>query len=51
MECDTNHSHPCTVEIKNECPPYFFMVWCLVKHRDSFTYMTHTVYEMQIELY
>jgi hypothetical protein len=25
-------------------PPYIFMVWCLVKHRDNFTFTLHNVH-------
>jgi hypothetical protein len=40
---EANHSPPSSTEVKNEwsytsTPPYVFMGWCLVKHRDSFTF-------------
>jgi hypothetical protein len=36
------HSPPFIAKVKNahsctSIPPYFFIVWCLVKHRDNFT--------------
>jgi len=35
---------PCSAEYENACsytftPQYFFMAWCLVKHRDNFTFV------------
>jgi hypothetical protein len=44
-----DHSPPSTAEIKNawsytSSPPYVFMAWCLVKHRDSFTLLFTVVY-------
>jgi hypothetical protein len=41
--CETDHSPPSSVEIKDawsctSTPPYTFMVWYLVKHRDNFTF-------------
>jgi len=38
-----DHSPPSSAEIKNawsytSTPPYVFMVWYLVKHRDNFTF-------------
>jgi hypothetical protein len=41
-EREANHSLPSSDEVK-ECvelytPPYAFMAWCLVKHRDNFTF-------------
>jgi hypothetical protein len=40
---DANHSPPVNAEVKNEWSytsslPYVFMPWCIVKHRDSFTF-------------
>jgi hypothetical protein len=46
-----DHSHPSSVEVKNAwsyttTPPYIFMAWYFVKHRDNFTFnrqrCTHT---------
>jgi len=36
---EAGHSPPSSTEVKNawnytSTPPFFFMVWCLVKHRD-----------------
>jgi hypothetical protein len=38
-----DHSPPSSAEVKNEwsyisTPQYVFMAWCLVKHRDNFTF-------------
>jgi len=40
---EADHSSPSSVEVKNAwshifTPRYVFMVWCLVKHRDIFTF-------------
>jgi hypothetical protein len=40
---ETDHSPPSSAEVKNEwsytsTPQYAFMTWCLVKHRDNFTF-------------
>jgi hypothetical protein len=40
---EADHSPPSSAEFKNvwsytSTPPYFFMAWCLVKHRDNFTF-------------
>jgi hypothetical protein len=40
---ETDHSPPPSAEVKNvwnyaSTPPYVFMKWCLVKHRDNFTF-------------
>jgi len=40
--CEADHSHPSSAEVKDAwsytfTSPYIFMVWYLVKHRDSFT--------------
>jgi hypothetical protein len=39
---EADHSSPPIAEVKNawsyaSTPPYIFMAWCLVKHRDNFT--------------
>jgi hypothetical protein len=41
-EHKTDHSSPTRAKVQNvwsytSTPPYIFMVWCLIKHRDSFT--------------
>jgi hypothetical protein len=41
---EADHSLPCSAEVKNawsytSTPQYTFMVWCLVKHRDNFTFI------------
>jgi hypothetical protein len=47
---EADHSPPSSAEVKNawsytSTPQYLFMGWCLVKHRDNFTffylYLTH----------
>jgi len=40
---EADHSPPSSAEIKNvwsytSIPPYILMTWCLVKHRDNFTF-------------
>jgi hypothetical protein len=40
---EADYSHPSSVEVKNawsytSTPQYVFMAWCLVKHRDNFTF-------------
>jgi hypothetical protein len=42
--CEANHSPPSSAEVKNawsytSTPQYVFMAWCLVKHRDNFTFL------------
>jgi hypothetical protein len=42
-EREADHSPPSSTEIKNVwsytfTPEYAFMAWCLVKHKDSFTF-------------
>jgi hypothetical protein len=47
--CETDHSPPSRVEVK-ECveiylhSPEVFMEWCLVKHRDNFTFTFYINY-------
>jgi hypothetical protein len=47
---EADHSPPSSAEIKNawnytSTPQYAFMVWCLVKHRDNFTFTFTTLLE------
>jgi hypothetical protein len=40
---ESDHSPPSSAEVKNVCnytstPQYVFIAWCLVKHRDNFTF-------------
>jgi hypothetical protein len=40
---EANHSPPSSAEVKNawsytSTPQYVFIAWCLVKHRDNFTF-------------
>jgi hypothetical protein len=40
---EADHSPPSSAEVKNvwsytSIPEYVFMAWCLVKHRDNFTF-------------
>jgi hypothetical protein len=42
---EADHSHPSSADVKNawsytSIPQYVFMAWCLVKHRDNFTFYT-----------
>jgi hypothetical protein len=48
---EADHSPPSSVEIKNawsytSSPQRVFMAWCLVKHRDNFTFYLFTVYKV-----
>jgi hypothetical protein len=40
--CEADHPHSPSAEVKNRClplhSPYVFMGWCLIKHRDNFTF-------------
>jgi hypothetical protein len=52
-ERKADHSSPSSAEVK-ECveytstPQYAFMMWCLVKHRDNFTFtFTFTVLSLE----
>jgi hypothetical protein len=41
---EPDHSPPSNAEVKNawsytSTPQYVFMAWCLVKHRDNFTFL------------
>jgi hypothetical protein len=43
-EREADHSPPSSNEVKNawshtSTPPYVFMAWCSVKHRDDFTFV------------
>jgi len=45
---EAEQSPPSSAEVKNTCssastPKYVFMVWCLVKHRDNFTFILPSV--------
>jgi hypothetical protein len=42
-ECEADDSPPSSAEVKNawsynSSPQYVFMAWCLVKHKDNFTF-------------
>jgi hypothetical protein len=42
---EANHSPPSSAEVKNarnytSTPPYVFMAWCSIKHRDNFTFIS-----------
>jgi hypothetical protein len=47
LRCEADHSPPSSTEDKNiwsytSTPPYAFMAWCLLKHRDNFIFIfTH----------
>jgi hypothetical protein len=56
--CEADHSPPSSAEIKNawsytSTPQYVFMAWCLVKHKDNFTFLiascTEHAQEMLLE--
>jgi hypothetical protein len=43
LGCEADHSPLSSAEVKNvwsytSTPQYVFMAWCLVKHRDNFTF-------------
>jgi hypothetical protein len=45
---EADHSPPSSAEVKNawsytSTPKYVFMAWCLVKHRDNFTFTFYLV--------
>jgi hypothetical protein len=45
---EIDHSPPSSAEVKNarnytSTPQYVFMAWCLVKHRDNFTFFTKLI--------
>jgi hypothetical protein len=47
---EADHSPPSSAEVKNAwsytfTPPYVFMKWCLVKHRDKLEQATYTIGE------
>jgi hypothetical protein len=51
-ERKADHSPPSSAEVKNawsytSTPQYVFMAWCLVKHRENFTF-TFTIYGRNI---
>jgi hypothetical protein len=40
---NADHSHPCSAEVinvrsYNSTTPYIFMMWCLIQHKDNFTF-------------
>jgi hypothetical protein len=41
--CEAEHSPPSSAEVNawsyTSTPQYVFMAWCLVKHRDNFTFI------------
>jgi hypothetical protein len=48
---ETDHALPSSAEVKNAwsyafTPPYAFMTWCLVKHRDNFTSTLFTCFSI-----
>jgi hypothetical protein len=50
---EADHSSPSSAEVKNAwsytfTPHYVFMAWCLVKHRDNFTF---TFYPSVLDLF
>jgi len=40
---EADHSHPSSVEVRECVREYVFMAWCLVKHRDNFTFTFYCV--------
>jgi hypothetical protein len=49
---EADHSPPSSAEVKNawrytSTPQYVFMMWCLVKHRDNFTFTFYGVSNVQ----
>jgi hypothetical protein len=52
--CEANHSLPSNSEVNNawshaSTPQYAFMAWCLVKHRDNFTFYLY-IYKVYTEM-
>jgi hypothetical protein len=48
---EADHSPPSSAEVKNAwsytpLPQYIFMAWCLVKHRDSFTFYIYVIMKL-----
>jgi hypothetical protein len=46
--CEADHSPPSSVEVKNawsytSTPQYVFMLWCLVMHRENFTFAFYSL--------
>jgi hypothetical protein len=46
---EADHSPPSSADVKNAwsytfTPQYVFMAWCLVKHRDNFTFTYYYYY-------
>jgi hypothetical protein len=53
LEREADHSPPSNAEVKNawsytSTPQYAFMAWCLVKHRDNFTFTFYVLYVFKI---
>jgi len=45
---EVDHSPPSSVKVKNAwgyslAPPYIFMGWCLIKHKDNFTFSCQVI--------
>jgi hypothetical protein len=60
LGCEADHSLPSSTEVKNVCnyastPQYIIMAWCLVKHRDNFTFylylQTYLTYEVKFSFH
>jgi hypothetical protein len=54
--CEADYSPPSSVDVKNgwsytSTPQYVFMAWCLIKHRDNFTFYTETMEAAQMTFY
>jgi hypothetical protein len=53
---EADHSPPSSAEVKNawsytSTPQYVFMKWCLVKHRDNFTfYLYITLHRKMLQI-
>jgi hypothetical protein len=54
----SDHSPPSSAKVENggaipSLPPHIYMVWCLIKHRDNFTYTQCNVliYVLVVSLY
>jgi hypothetical protein len=51
---ESGHSCSYIAEVKNalrytSTPQYLFMAWCLVKHRNKFTFLLKRKYKMNVE--
>jgi len=51
---ETDHLHPSSAEVKNGWsyttrPHFVFVAWCLVKHKDDFTFTSVTLNKIGVD--